>query len=36
MHYVNDERERFVEAMAAAEGAPEPVPLEPGESLRVG
>ncbi len=35
MHYVNDERERFLEAMADAEGVPEPVPLDPGESLRV-
>lgn len=35
MHYVNDERERFLEAMADAEGVPEPVPLAPGESLRV-
>jgi L-ascorbate metabolism protein UlaG (beta-lactamase superfamily) len=35
MHYVNDERERFLEAMADAEGVPEAVPLDPGESLRV-
>lgn len=36
MHYVNDERERFLEAMADAGDVAEPVPLEPGESLRVG
>ena len=35
MHYVNDERERFLEAMADAEGVPGAVPLDPGESLRV-
>lgn len=35
MHYVNDERERFLDAMADAEDVPEPVPLDPGESLRV-
>ena len=35
MHYIRDERERFLEAMADAEGVPEPVPLDPGESLRV-
>lgn len=35
MHYVNDERERFLEAMADAEGVADPVPLDPGESLRV-
>lgn len=35
MHYVNDERERFLEAMADAEGVPEVVPLDPGDSLRV-
>ncbi|WP_254525783.1 MBL fold metallo-hydrolase [Natrinema caseinilyticum] len=36
MHFVNDEREQFLEAMADAEGVPDPVPLDPGESLRVG
>ena len=35
MHYVNDEREQFVEAMADAEDVPEAVPLDPGGSLRV-
>ena len=35
MHYVNDERKRFLEAMADAEGVPAVVPLDPGESLRV-
>jgi L-ascorbate metabolism protein UlaG (beta-lactamase superfamily) len=36
MHYVNDERERFLEGMAEAEATADPVPLDPGESLRVG
>jgi L-ascorbate metabolism protein UlaG (beta-lactamase superfamily) len=35
MHYVGDERERFLDAMADAGGVPEAVPLDPGESLRV-
>jgi len=35
MHYVNDERQRFLDAMADAEGVPDPAPLDPGESLRV-
>ena len=35
MHYVNDERERFLDAMADADGVAEAVPLDPGESLRV-
>ncbi|MDX1746535.1 MAG: MBL fold metallo-hydrolase [Halobacteriales archaeon] len=35
MHYVNDERERFLDAMADADGVAEPVPLAPGESLSV-
>ena len=36
MHYIADERERFLDAMADAEGVPEPVALDAGESLRVG
>ena len=36
MHYIGDERERFVAAMADAEGVGEAVPLDPGESLHVG
>jgi hypothetical protein len=36
MHYVHDERDRFVEATIEAEGVPESVPLDPGESIRVG
>lgn len=36
MHYIGDEREQFLEAMADAEGVGEAVPLDPGESLRVG
>ena len=35
MHYVADERERFLEAMTDAEGVGEPAPLDPGESLRI-
>ena len=35
MHYVGDERERFLDAMADAGDVPEAVPLDPGESLRV-
>ncbi len=36
MHYVHDERDRFLDAMADAEGVSETVPLDPGESIRVG
>ncbi len=36
MHYVDDERERFLETLAEAEETAEAVPLDPGESLRVG
>jgi len=35
MHYVNDEREQFLDAMADASDVADPVPLDPGESLRV-
>jgi L-ascorbate metabolism protein UlaG (beta-lactamase superfamily) len=35
MHYVNDERNQFLEALADAEDVPDPVPLDPGESLHV-
>jgi len=35
MHYVNDEREQFLDAMADADDIAEPVPLDPGESLHV-
>ncbi len=36
MHYVNDERDRFLEALSDAEDVAEAAPLDPGESLRVG
>lgn len=36
MHYIADEREQFMAAMADAEGGGEAVTLDPGESLRVG
>ena len=35
MHYVDDEREQFLEAMADAEDVADAVPLDPGESIRV-
>ena len=36
IHYLPDERERFLEAIGAASDVPEAVPLDPGESLTVG
>jgi len=35
MHYVNDEREQFLKTIAEAEDIADPVPLDPGESLRI-